>query len=1133
MSISETAISQSVHAQAGEGAAQPEGIHLPPLESDEEEVQWVKTAVSRWLDEEWLPQSVHHDLGEAAGQAYVAARKQGSAEAGDVLLDMSRALLSFNYRDTFVNAFDVANKVIELKMLHSGHEVCCQSDDDRRRFERSLASHSKLRRLLTAPAAQAHFGWAYSTDNGAVLAYEEIPAPGLSEKDADTCLLVHGLLGSGRNWRTFSRRLVAEAYASSGRRWRVILVDQRCHGASTALPGFHPPHNLEAAGCDLARLVAHSLGGQAPAALVGHSLGGKAVLQYLREAGKGSHSFLAPQQAWVLDSPVGQAAPGARTGEADRVLDDLRCIKTPLPSRQGLYDVIADRGYSAGVLQWLGSNLTPARHRDGLVWTFDVGGAAAMLASYKRSDYWDVVDAPPQGAALHIVRADQSDRWPRQEWQRLEVAAQAQVAPAPEGQAAAGNSADAGEGRLFLHTLPAAGHWLHVDNPDGLRELMLPSFFATTKPEEARTSDDGGDAPLVATARPPCASPPKDAAFVVEDDAAADAAEALLACAAVVDLAVPGGALLHASRGLEQLVGFNIGSGSGSGSTKGGAGLGALLEQGPSSEALRIAAKSGVPGGAMVALLRHDSSRVSCIVSCLPSSAAARHEAAALVLRGMALADGIAPEAPFVRCSAGFAEVTGFSEADVRGRGCLCLAGPLSNGREGRALLRAHRSDRPHAARLLCYRRSGQPFWALIVSLPLGDAGAAPSNPHPNPTTAPPPPPPLHQAPPSAAAAAMAAAAAAAAAAAEAAAAPPKLPPAPPAPERLLIVVDVTAAALKRVGAYELGRMIGRGAFGTVCLGRRVDSGEVVAVKVIDASTFSSIAQIEAVQEELAVLSGLRHPYIIRLLDSILVASRFYFVMEYASGGSLVDFVHTRGGGRRLAEGETRRVFAQIIDAVDYCHRRRVIHRDLKPENILMDDACNVKVADFGLAGITTPFSGSLSAACGTPEFTAPEIIRGEEYEGASVDVWSLGVILYELATGRLPFRAATTAALFAAIAAGSFPPLGSGVSAPLRDLVRQMLVGRAAQRITIDGIRAHAWLAAGNAPDASASAAARRSRFSTLGPASLQLVVPGTEGAAPGVLLGDLGAARASRTGAAVRRHQAPIGAGRPSGRK
>ena len=100
---------------------------------------------------------------------------------------------------------------------------------------------------------------------------------------------------------------------------------------------------------------------------------------------------------------------------------------------------------------------------------------------------------------------------------------------------------------------------------------------------------------------------PDTGAWLLQDDAEADAAEALLACAAVVDLAVPGGALLYASRGLEQLVGISLGSGSGS--ARGGPGLGALLEQGPGSEALRVAAKSGVPGGAAVALLRHDGSR--------------------------------------------------------------------------------------------------------------------------------------------------------------------------------------------------------------------------------------------------------------------------------------------------------------------------------------------------------------------------------------------------------------------------------------------------------------------------------------------------------------------------------------------
>lgn len=80
---------------------------------------------------------------------------------------------------------------------------------------------------------------------------------------------------------------------------------------------------------------------------------------------------------------------------------------------------------------------------------------------------------------------------------------------------------------------------------------------------------------------------------------------------------------------------------------------------------------------------------------------------------------------------------------------------------------------------------------------------------------------------------------------------------------------------------------------------------------------------------------------------------------------------------------------------------RRVIHRDLKPENILMDESTNVKIADFGLAGITTPFSGNLRQLCGTPEFTAPEIVQGKEYSGPAVDIWSLGVILYELLQAR------------------------------------------------------------------------------------------------------------------------------------
>lgn len=173
--------------------------------------------------------------------------------------------------------------------------------------------------------------------------------------------------------------------------------------------------------------------------------------------------------------------------------------------------------------------------------------------------------------------------------------------------------------------------------------------------------------------------------------------------------------------------------------------------------------------------------------------------------------------------------------------------------------------------------------------------------------------------------------------------------------------------------------------------------------------------------------------------------------MEYASGGSMVQYVWGHEG-HKLDLDESKKLFRQMLGALDYCHRRRIVHRDLKvreegnrrhvsqnldvghlarrvelvgafpsnisclliaaspllpnqPENILMDSDNNIKIADFGLAAIVSPFSSSLGQSVGTPEFAAPEIIGGKQYDGPAVDIWSMGVILYELTIGYLPFQ--------------------------------------------------------------------------------------------------------------------------------
>lgn len=119
---------------------------------------------------------------------------------------------------------------------------------------------------------------------------------------------------------------------------------------------------------------------------------------------------------------------------------------------------------------------------------------------------------------------------------------------------------------------------------------------------------------------------------------------------------------------------------------------------------------------------------------------------------------------------------------------------------------------------------------------------------------------------------------------------------------------------------------------------------------------------------------------------------------------------------------------------------RRVVHRDLKPENVLMDENHVVKIADFGLAAITAPFNEGLTLMCGTPEFTAPEIVAGKEYDGASVDIWSLGVMLFEFVSGYLPFQAKEQKELFRMISKGQRAQLPGDVSLDVEDLINSMM---------------------------------------------------------------------------------------------
>ncbi|KAJ1378812.1 Serine/threonine-protein kinase, active site [Sesbania bispinosa] len=260
-------------------------------------------------------------------------------------------------------------------------------------------------------------------------------------------------------------------------------------------------------------------------------------------------------------------------------------------------------------------------------------------------------------------------------------------------------------------------------------------------------------------------------------------------------------------------------------------------------------------------------------------------------------------------------------------------------------------------------------------------------------------------------------------------------------------------------GKYELGRLLGCGAFAKVYHARNVDTGQSVAVKVISKKKVMGTGLVGNVKREISIMSRLHHPNIVRLHEVLATKTKIYFVMEFAKGGEL--FARISKG--RFSEDLARRYFQQLISAVGYCHYRGVFHRDLKPENLLLDDKGNLKVTDFGLSALREQVrvDGLLHTLCGTPAYVAPEILVRKGYDGAKVDVWSCGVILFVLVAGYLPFNDPNLMAMYKKIYSGEFR-CPRWVSPDLRRFLSRLMDTNPETRITVDEITKDPWFRKG-----------------------------------------------------------------------
>uniref|UniRef100_A0A8R1DFQ6 Protein kinase domain-containing protein n=1 Tax=Caenorhabditis japonica TaxID=281687 RepID=A0A8R1DFQ6_CAEJA len=252
---------------------------------------------------------------------------------------------------------------------------------------------------------------------------------------------------------------------------------------------------------------------------------------------------------------------------------------------------------------------------------------------------------------------------------------------------------------------------------------------------------------------------------------------------------------------------------------------------------------------------------------------------------------------------------------------------------------------------------------------------------------------------------------------------------------------------------FEITKKLGSGTYGKVSLAYDHKFDREVAVKLIKKSAIESKADLVRIRREIRIMSALNHPNIIQIYEVFENKDKIILVMEYSSGGELYDYVSRCGS---LPEVEARRIFRQITSAVLYCHKHRVAHRDLKLENILMDQNNNAKIADFGLSNYFAD-KNLLTTFCGSPLYASPEIINGTPYKGPEVDCWSLGILLYTLVYGSMPFDGRDFNRMVRQIKRGAYFEPETPSTASM--LIRNMLRVNPERRATIFDIASHWWL--------------------------------------------------------------------------
>ncbi|XP_055310282.1 aurora kinase C [Sitodiplosis mosellana] len=267
------------------------------------------------------------------------------------------------------------------------------------------------------------------------------------------------------------------------------------------------------------------------------------------------------------------------------------------------------------------------------------------------------------------------------------------------------------------------------------------------------------------------------------------------------------------------------------------------------------------------------------------------------------------------------------------------------------------------------------------------------------------------------------------------------------------------AAGKKKAGAWELsnfdiGRPLGRGKFGNVYLAREKDTKFVVALKVLFKKQIQRDNVEHQVRREIEIQSHLRHPNILRLYGFFHDPARIYLILEYAPKGALYKELQGQPN-KRFDEPRTAGYVLSLADALIYLHERDVIHRDIKPENLLLGHKGELKIADFGWS-VHEPNSAR-TTLCGTVDYLPPEMISGQPHT-KQVDLWSLGVLCYELLTGEPPFQTGSYDETFVKITQVKYQ-MPDFVSQAAKHLISKLLIAKPDLRMPLAQVKIHPWI--------------------------------------------------------------------------